>query len=103
MQQLGLRVNNDFVLNQVRVHHEIVYVDKAVSKFWFLRSFSSQHNSKFIAAVVLSLLNENFHSLKSIHKGRAKTGFKIVKRRQLWMVSIENLDFASGGFWYIDG
>ena len=73
MQQLGLRANNDFVLNHVRVHDEIVYADKAVSKFWFMRSFSSQHNSKFIAAVVLSLLNENFNSLKNIPNGGVKT------------------------------
>ena len=47
-QQWSLYVANDFVLNQVGVYHERVYVDNVVSKFWFLRSFSSQDYSKFI-------------------------------------------------------
>ena len=40
-QQQTLRVASDFVLNQVRIYHERVCADKVVSKFWFLRSFSS--------------------------------------------------------------
>ena len=48
MQQWSLRVANDIVLNQVRVYHQRVYVDNVVSKIWFVRSFSSQHYSKFI-------------------------------------------------------
>ena len=45
-QQWGLLVIIDIVLNKVRVYHEKVYMDKVVSKFWFVRSFSSQHYSK---------------------------------------------------------
>ena len=41
-QQWSLCVANDIVLN-----HERVYADKVVSKFRFVRSFSSQHYSKF--------------------------------------------------------
>ena len=48
-QQWNLRrIANDFVFNQVRVYHDRVYADNVVSKFWFVRSFSSQHHSKFI-------------------------------------------------------
>ena len=42
---------NFIVLNQVRVYHERVYADNVVSKFWFVRSFSSQHNSNFITNI----------------------------------------------------
>ena len=45
-QQWGLRVANDIVFN-----HEGVYADNVVSKFWFVRSFSSQHYSKFITNI----------------------------------------------------
>ena len=48
-QQWGPGVTNDIVLNQVRVCHERVYADNVISKFWFVRSFFSQHYSKFIA------------------------------------------------------
>ena len=51
MQQRRLRVANEIILNQVRVYHERVYVDKVVCKFWFVRSFSSQHYSKFITSI----------------------------------------------------
>ena len=47
-QQWSLRVAHNFVLNQVRVYHERVYVDNMLSKFCFVRSFSSQQYSKFI-------------------------------------------------------
>ena len=46
------RVANDIVLNQVRVYHERVYADKVVSKFWFVRSSSSQHYSNFNPTVL---------------------------------------------------
>ena len=46
-QQWSLCVANDIVLNQVGAYHERVYADNVVSKFWFVRSFSSQHYSKF--------------------------------------------------------
>ena len=42
-----LRVAKDIVLNQVSVYHERLYADNFVSKFWYLRSFSSRHYSKF--------------------------------------------------------
>ena len=50
-QQLDLPVANDIVLNKVRVYHEGVYADNVVIKFWFVRSFFSQHDSKFIANI----------------------------------------------------
>ena len=46
-QQWSLCVANEIVLNQVCVSHERVYAYKVVSTFWFVRSFSSQHYSKF--------------------------------------------------------
>ena len=48
-QQWSLCVTNDFVLNQLRGYHERVYADKVESKIWFVRSFSSQHYSKFLS------------------------------------------------------
>ena len=48
-QQGGLPVANDIVLIEVAVYHERVYADNVVSKFWHVRSFSSQHYTKFIA------------------------------------------------------
>ena len=47
-QQWSFCVANHNVLNQVGVYHERVYADNVVSNFWFVRSFSSQHYSKFI-------------------------------------------------------
>ena len=47
-QQWSLCVASDIVLNQVCVYHERVYAYNVVSKFWFVRSFSSQHYYKFI-------------------------------------------------------
>ena len=47
-QQGSFRVVNGIVLNQVGVYHERVCADNVVSKIWFVRSFSSQHYSKFI-------------------------------------------------------
>ena len=49
--QWSFCVANDFVLNQVGVNHERVYADNVVSKFWFVRSFSSQQYSKFITNI----------------------------------------------------
>ena len=51
-QQWSLCVINDFVLNQLRVYHEKVYADKVVSKFWFVRSFSSQHHSNSLLTLL---------------------------------------------------
>ena len=50
MQQC-LRVPNDMVLNQVRVYHERVYADNVISKFCFVRCFSSLHYSKYITNI----------------------------------------------------
>ena len=50
-QQWSLCVANDIVLNQFRLHHERVYADNVASKFCFVRSFSSQHYSKFITNI----------------------------------------------------
>ena len=47
-QQWSLCVANDIVHNQVGVYHERVYADNFLSNFWFVRSFSCQHYSKFI-------------------------------------------------------
>ena len=46
-QQWSLRVANDIVLNQVCVYPERVYAYNVVSKFWCVRSFSTQRYSKF--------------------------------------------------------
>ena len=48
---MSFRVANDIVLNQAPVFFQRVYADNVVSKFWFVRSFSSQHHSKFNANV----------------------------------------------------
>ena len=50
-QQWSFRVANDILLNQVGVYHERVYAENVVSKVWFVRSFSSQHYSKFISNI----------------------------------------------------
>ena len=51
-QQGSFHVANELVLSQVRVYHARVYADNVVSsKFWFVRFFSSQHYSKFIANI----------------------------------------------------
>ena len=50
-QQWSIGVANYIVLSQVSVYHESVYAYKVVSKFWFVRSFSSQHYSKFITDI----------------------------------------------------
>ena len=47
-QQWSLFVANDIVLNQICAYFERVYAYNVISKFWFVRSFSSQHYSKFI-------------------------------------------------------
>ena len=50
-QQWSFRVANDIVLNQICVYHERVYAYNVVSKFWFVRSFSSQYFSKCITDI----------------------------------------------------
>ena len=56
--QWNLRVANDFVRNQVHVYHERVYADNIVSKVWFVRSFSSQHYSKFITNITSKIVSQ---------------------------------------------
>ena len=60
-QQWSLCVANDIVLNQVCVYHERVYADNVVSKIWFVRSFSSQHYSKFIT----NITSENVSQIRT--------------------------------------
>ena len=50
-QQWSFCVANVIVPNQVGVYHERVNADSVVSKLWFVRSFSSQHYSKFITNI----------------------------------------------------
>ena len=71
-QQWSLRVANDIVLNQVGVYHERVYADNVVSKFWFVRSFSSQHYSKFITNITSKYVSQ-------IRTKECKTGCFICK------------------------
>ena len=71
-QQWSFRVANDIVLNQVVVYHERVYADKVVSKFWFVRSFSSQHYSKFINNITSEIVSQ-------VRTKECKTGSFIFK------------------------
>ena len=71
-QRRGLRDANDIVLNQDRVCYERVYADKVVSNLWFVRSFSSQHHSNFIAnnatEIVSQFRTEKFNTRSFICK-----------------------------------
>ena len=60
-QQWSLRVTYDIVLNQVRLYHERVHADNVIGKFWFVRSFSSQHYSKFIT----NITSENVSQIRT--------------------------------------
>ena len=71
-QQGSLCVANDIVLNQVDVYHERVYADNVVGKFWFVRSFSSQHYSKFMT-------KNTSENVSKISTKKCKTGFVICK------------------------
>ena len=55
--QWGFHVANDIILNQVRVYLERVNADNVLSKFWFGRSFSSQHHFKFIANIATEIVS----------------------------------------------
>ena len=72
MQQWNLCVANDIVLNHVGVYHERVYSDNVVSKFWFVRSFLSQHYSKLIT----NIISEN---VSQIRTKECKTGSFLCK------------------------
>ena len=65
------------VFNQVRVYHERVHADNVVSKFWFVRFFSSQHYSSFNT-------NNNSENVSQIRTKKCKTRSFICK---------ENLNF----------
>ena len=71
-QQWSLCLANDIVLNQVGVYHEKVYADNVVGKFWFVRSFSSQHYSKFITSITCE-------NMSQIPTKECKTGTFICK------------------------
>ena len=60
MQQWSRCVANVIVINQVGVYNERVYVDKVVNKFWFVRSFSSQHYSTFITNITSGNVSQIF-------------------------------------------
>ena len=79
-QEWCLRVTNDFVLDQVGVYHERVYADNVVSKFWFVRSFSSQHYSKFIT-------NITFENVSMIRIKECKTRSFICKVNLIFLRS----------------
>ena len=70
--QWSLCVANDIVLNQICVYHERVYAYNVVSKFWFVRSISSQHFSKFITDItsenVSQMRTEQCKTRSFIHK-----------------------------------
>ena len=59
--QWSFCVANDIVLNQVGVYHERVYANNVVSKFWFVRPFSSQHYCKFIT----NITSENVSQIRT--------------------------------------
>ena len=83
-QEWCLRVTNDFVLDQVGVYHERVYADNVVSKFWFVRSFSSQHYSKFIT-------NITFENVSMIRIKECKTRSFICKVNLIFFAFFETL------------
>ena len=45
-------------MNQVGVYHERVYADDVLSNFSFVRSFSSQHHSHFIANIATNIVSQ---------------------------------------------
>ena len=71
-QHWNFRGTNNFVLNQVRVYHERVYVDNVLSKFCFVTPFSSKHHIKFIA-------NNNSKTVSQFRTKESKTKFFICK------------------------
>ena len=71
-QQWNLCVNNDIVFNQIGVYHERVYADNVESKFWLVKSLSSQHYSEFIT-------NITSKNLSQIRAKECKTGCFICK------------------------
>ena len=84
-QQWGLRVVNGIELIQVRVYRERVYADNVVSIFWFVRSFSSQHHSKFLA-------NFATERLTQVRTKKRKTRFFIFKVSLTFLRSSRHLN-----------
>ena len=87
-QQWNLCVANDFVLNQVGVYHESVYADNVVNKFWFVRSFSSQHYSNLIT----NITSEN---VSQIRTKECKSGSFICKVNLNFLRSSRHLNFVT--------
>ena len=85
-QQWSLCVANDIVLNQVGVYHERVYADNVVSKFWFVRSFSSQPYSKFYA-------NITSQNVSQIRTKECKAGSFICKVNLNFLRSSKHFNF----------
>ena len=85
-QQWSFCVANDILLNQVGVYPDRVYADNVVSKFWFVRSFSSQHYSKFNT----NITSEN---VSQIRTKECKTGSFICKRNLNFLRSSRHFNF----------
>ena len=65
-QQRSFCVSNDALLNQVCVYHERMYAYNVMSNLWFVRSFFSQHYSKFITNITSKIVTQ-------IHTKECKT------------------------------
>ena len=87
-QQWSFRVANGIVLNQVGVYHERVCADNFVSKFWFVRSFSSQHYSKCLTNVTSEIVTK-------IRTKECKTGSFICKVNLNFLFSSGHFNFDS--------
>ena len=85
-QQWSLCVATGIVLNHVGVYHEGVYADNVVNKFWFVRSFSSQHYSKFIT----DFISENVSQIRTKER---KTGSFICKVNINFLRSSRHFNF----------
>ena len=86
--QWCLCVANDILLNQVGVYDERVYADNVVSKFWVLRSFSSQHYSKFITIITSS-------NVSQIRTKECKTRSFICKVNLDFLLSSRHFNFVT--------
>ena len=68
----------------------------------FLRSARKlERYANFV--VVVSLLNERFHGFHNDCDGSVWPSFWTVGCRRFWKFFVENLNFPSVTFWYIDG
>ena len=87
------RVANDILLHRVRVYHERGYADNVVSKFWFVRSFSSQHYSQFIT----NITSENVSQFRT---KKSKTGSFICKVSLYFFVLRHALTVVRLSLWF---